>query len=232
MAIARALCICKNCKEQFFVQRHCDNRKRADDWESWAPSFYTLCSNCRDKQWQLKIKLLNEHAAKHAKDQNLIPLSGSEKQIAWANTIREQKLKEVQETQEFLFEAMDELKALESVSPQLKEVLENAKVVFLKFLEHYANETVAANWIDRRSVLVISLLCSGLHNLLALKHQDLTQAEFFAWAFSMYLNSVDLNLERAQKYLALHKENLGPTFQDLFDNPHVRAYEIEDWAPF
>lgn len=53
--------------------------------------FAGLCPECRKKQKDEEHAKANAEAEKKAAENNLPRLSGSEKQIAWANTIRMRK---------------------------------------------------------------------------------------------------------------------------------------------
>ena len=67
-------CTCRQCGRKFDKIKYCANRRDADSWESWAKSNITLCYECH----------------KAEKRDGLAVLSGSEKQIAWAERIRDQ----------------------------------------------------------------------------------------------------------------------------------------------
>ena len=138
--IGRITYTCKACGKTFIEEHRCRSYKRVEEWEAWAKGYFTMCNDCRESQWHLKITLQNQRAAKHAKEQNLFPLYGTAKQVAWANTIREKILKEAQESQQFLFSAFDELKDFDFIGPDLKAVLEDTKLVFDKIFFHLKNQ--------------------------------------------------------------------------------------------
>lgn len=83
MAKAKATCTCGTCGKTFVKERVCANRRDADSWEAWAVKHYDECPEC----WQAAeaARLADKVAARPA-------LTGTEKQIAWANKIREEIL--------------------------------------------------------------------------------------------------------------------------------------------
>lgn len=96
---------CADCGEQ--VKVYCSkNRKETDRYCEWLESQERLCDECEEK----KRKRENEEAAKNNADSGLPPLSGSAKQISWAESIRENKFKHIRqalsgELDGFYFEA-------------------------------------------------------------------------------------------------------------------------------
>lgn len=50
MAIARAICTCEVCGNEFEKTAKKYNRREADSWEKWAATNYTLCPSCYGKQ--------------------------------------------------------------------------------------------------------------------------------------------------------------------------------------
>lgn len=85
MAIARATCTCGTCGKTFEYRTEKRNRREADQFEAWAVEHITECSDCR------KIRLAEE--AEEARAEKGWPtLTGSEKQVAWANSIRDKQV--------------------------------------------------------------------------------------------------------------------------------------------
>lgn len=92
MAVGNANCKCKECGKSFIVSRRCANRTDANNFEKYAEVMYDVCPECYKKQ---QIELRKQRIAKETEmlkektaEIELPELSGSEKQIAWANTIR------------------------------------------------------------------------------------------------------------------------------------------------
>lgn len=81
MAKASVTCTCENCGEQFVKEEYRQNRKMADEWAEWAKDNFTLCPKC----YRERIKKDN---AKKAEVYNLLQLSGTEKQVAYALDLR------------------------------------------------------------------------------------------------------------------------------------------------
>ena len=81
MARGMVTCTCKKCGKSFSKVKYCASRRDAESWESWAVSNITICDECRAAE-------RSEKPAK--KREGLAALTGSEKQIAWAEKIRDQ----------------------------------------------------------------------------------------------------------------------------------------------
>ncbi len=230
--IGRITYTCKACGKTFIEEHRCRSYKRVEEWEAWAKGYFTMCNDCRESQWHLKITLQNQRAAKHAKEQNLFPLYGTAKQVAWANTIREKILKEAQESQQFLFSAFDELKDFDFIGPDLKAVLEDTKLVFDKIFFHLKNQTLASNWIEDRRRDGLSFIYAACKNLAAIRRYRMTLAEFYAWYFLLSLIKQEQTLEDAKENFTLKNKDLALDFKDLFENPHVRTRKIKYYAYF
>lgn len=80
MAKATAECTCRKCGGEFTKVTYKQNRRLADEWEEWAPTYFDLCGDCYKEEQDQEI-------AERA--EGLPELSGSEKQIAWAIKIRD-----------------------------------------------------------------------------------------------------------------------------------------------
>lgn len=85
MAKARVIIVCKKCGEKFTWSKECNNREDADKAEEWAIKNVEECPECTFKA---RVKYENEQAMEMSENLDLPKLEGSEKQIAWANTIR------------------------------------------------------------------------------------------------------------------------------------------------
>lgn len=88
MAKATACCTCCECGKSFTASRILASRDQANNWEEWAVSNIIECDECKEKARQAEREEANVKAAESAKEFELPELTGSEKQVAWANTIR------------------------------------------------------------------------------------------------------------------------------------------------
>lgn len=87
MAIASVICTCTRCGNSFEHRKTCYNRSDANDYESWAAENITLCPACwRAEQDAKRLAKRDQATANYA----LPTLTGSERQIAWADKIRGQ----------------------------------------------------------------------------------------------------------------------------------------------
>lgn len=82
MTIARVELICKDCGKTFEMTRKFHNSRQAQEWEDFMRDAKDY--RCRD----CHFKAENKRKAGLVKDCELVPLEGSEKQIAWAEGIR------------------------------------------------------------------------------------------------------------------------------------------------
>lgn len=100
MAKASIKCTCPECGTIHYYTATCHNRREADSWEEYhaGEADTRLCPECYRKHMSAKRAeeraAENEVAAQRAAELSLPALSGSEKQIAWANTIRQKALDE------------------------------------------------------------------------------------------------------------------------------------------
>lgn len=91
MAKARVTCTCKTCGATFTKETIKRNRAEADSWEAWAAENIDICPDCYRAEKKQK-----EAERVAARSQQLPQLQGSEKQVAWANTIRDKMISENQ----------------------------------------------------------------------------------------------------------------------------------------
>lgn len=105
-------------------------------------AFSGLCPECYEKYLQEQRELQNKEAAEKAKEMELPQLKGTEKQIDWANTLR-QKLIEL-----FSKINKEELKRAKFMSEELKEL----KLSDIKIIEDYIlqNKVEASYYINNR----------------------------------------------------------------------------------
>lgn len=91
MAKARVTCTCKICGATFTRETIKRNRAEADNWDAWAAENIDTCPDCFRAEKKQK-----EAERVAARSQQLPQLQGSEKQVAWANTIRDKMISENQ----------------------------------------------------------------------------------------------------------------------------------------
>ena len=133
MALAKAICKCSFCGNDFEFRKKLRNRREADSFETWAIENIVECFDCRQKRRQAEREQENLKAAAKAKEIGLPELKGSTKQIAWAETIR--------------------MKARAAINADLEKMSEQEKSVAAPFVEWLFNHEKAAFWIDRRDDL-------------------------------------------------------------------------------
>lgn len=94
MAKARATCTCATCGKVFEVTTIRQNTREASSFEKWAEANITECRDCEAKRIAEKRAEESAQAAENANERGWPELQGTEKQVAWANTLREQELAE------------------------------------------------------------------------------------------------------------------------------------------
>ena len=95
MAKAKAICKCKYCGNEFHYVTYKNNSRDARDFEKWAAENIDECPECREKRIAAEHDEQARISAEAAKSKGWPELTGSEKQISWANTIRETHLSEI-----------------------------------------------------------------------------------------------------------------------------------------
>lgn len=95
MAKARANCTCATCGAEFVYEKICYNRRQADEFEAWAEDHITECTECyRARMERERQERAEQHRAENRENEEksemigLPELEGTEKQKAWASTIR------------------------------------------------------------------------------------------------------------------------------------------------
>lgn len=91
MAMAEVTLVCSTCGKTFTHRQKRYNRADADQYEDWARAHIDTCPDCFRAQQQQKEKALEA-----ARSSQLPQLQGSEKQVAWANAIRNKMISENQ----------------------------------------------------------------------------------------------------------------------------------------
>lgn len=143
------------------------DRQRKADWH-----FSGLCPECYKKHLEEEKERKNREAAEKSAELELPELTGTEKQIAWANTIRIKKIDSINARVEKIAKMLEE-KGLEKIPGEDVGVRD-----ILHATEHFAREhTDARYWIDHRDDdLNLKELC-GLYkkHLDDMAHEDVIQ---------------------------------------------------------
>ena len=94
MAKATATCTCATCGKTFEVIAYKSNSRGARSFEAWAAENITECRECADKRIAQKRADDSASAMTEATENGWPALTGSEKQIAWAASIRKSLIDE------------------------------------------------------------------------------------------------------------------------------------------
>ena len=94
MTKARAKYRCKTCGREFEATAIKANRRDADSWEEWAAEHIRECQDCRQERIEAERQAESEKAAADARGKGYPSLTGTEKQIAWAERIRAEFVRE------------------------------------------------------------------------------------------------------------------------------------------
>ena len=145
MAKATVTCTCCECGKSFTASKILASRDQANNWEEWAKSNIIQCDDCREKEREEEKAAANAKAAEAAKEFELPELSGSPRQIEWANTIRVAYFKSYS-------------KIVAKYSELLSSERQQCEVEFKSFLEvaeHlFATKTSGSFWIENRDLTI------------------------------------------------------------------------------
>ncbi len=146
---------CNQCKEEYRVQMYGPIKQREWKIENWNG----ICDECREKNRQAK----NEADALRNKDAGLPDLTGSEKQIAWAETIRADKITEIEEQ----FQKWEELRQSrpERLEKHLNKYFPNCDPTPTRMEAAFRliqRQKESRFWIDNRFDGAVELLHYGL----------------------------------------------------------------------
>jgi len=147
MAKVKAVCRCATCGNEFMVEATKPNRKSADDWKKWAEETLDECEECRRKRIEKARAEEAAKAAELAKESGLPELTGTPKQVSWAETIRRGCLETLDEFIEKLTTSVKEGKS----SYELRKKVERDDVdTFTEFRKWVSGKESAKFWIDWR----------------------------------------------------------------------------------
>lgn len=137
MARGTANCKCLSCGKDFTVSAIKQNRKDADNFVVWAETNITECKECEAKRIAAERAAENAKNAAVASEKGWPELTGSEKQAAWANTIREQEINGLMKYR------------------VKSEKYENSIEAFDDCLDELLQETKASWWINNRGMVAL-----------------------------------------------------------------------------
>ena len=145
MAKATVTCTCCECGKSFTASKILASRDQAKNWEEWAKSNIIQCDDCREKEREEEKAAANAKAAEAAKEFELPELSGSPRQIEWANTIRVAYFKSYS-------------KIVAKYSELLSSERQQCEVEFKSFSEvgeHlFSTKASASFWIENRDLTI------------------------------------------------------------------------------
>lgn len=144
MATAYAECKCATCGAEFTKIMYGTNRRDADSKAEWAAGYFDECDDCYKARKLREREAANTVAAQEAEAAGLPELVGSEKQVAWANTLRKKALDKARdEFTEILDAAREEDNPPESIAA--------AERTFERFIRLVCDAAPQASWwIDNR----------------------------------------------------------------------------------
>lgn len=148
MAKAIATCTCERCGATFEKQTFKRNRREADSWAEWAEQTFTLCPDCEQREREDKAAEL----AKKAKEGGMATLSGTPKQLVWAEQVRDQLIREMDNEWNMLRERLDRVEKADGADSDSANALRNdIKIYDATRTYILCNISSASWWIDQRS---------------------------------------------------------------------------------
>ncbi|MBK1719207.1 hypothetical protein [Thiocystis violacea] len=142
--MARAYFHCSTCNDSVAIYGH--NRREADRLAAWHESQGHICADCEQKAFAIK----NAEAAQANAAAGLPPLSGTDKQVQWAESIRAETIKAIADARNGRLSPLEQARLwgdLDTDDPGL-----DAALVALQ------GQTRASWWIDRRDRRASDLL--------------------------------------------------------------------------
>lgn len=132
MAKAIATCTCKTCGAKFEKITTKTNTREASRWEKWASEYFDECEECYKARIAQEHEAANAAAVEAANENGWPELTGTPKQIAWANTIRAAYIERLADNPEYDAEANAERAAIRNYA--------------------ITNYTTAERWINIRNM--------------------------------------------------------------------------------
>ena len=150
MAKATAICECKVCGKKFVVEHECCNRQEANRWEQWAVNQYDICPDCLAEQRKEEEAARRE--ARGAK--GILSLTGTVKQIAWAEEIRDKFENDIEREIEQREKRIKKLQDIGENIDKATKTLEKIRVTNDYIL---ANYTDSKWWIELRMFAMVAM---------------------------------------------------------------------------
>ena len=147
MSWATATCTCERCGRIFHQRKECYNSREAASWEEWASENFKVCGECKEKDAAQKREEQTVRAREIAEASDYPVLKGSEKQIAWALRIREEKADALEDLRE---------KVIRTVEKRPERSEEGKEMLYA--IERIMAHDYAGWWIDTRSASVDQMI--------------------------------------------------------------------------
>lgn len=128
------------------------DRERKAEWH-----FSGMCPECYKKQMEEKRAAVNKEAAKKSEEMEISTLKGTERQVAWANTLRMDFLEKVEKTIGDARESGKKGLILRSVDG--KSVPVKMEILYSSLYFGLEVKTDAKFWIDTRRYCETEILC-------------------------------------------------------------------------
>lgn len=142
MAKATATCTCKKCGKTFIRETIRRNRSEADSWVEWAEKTFDICPECEYEE----NRKAAEELAKKAESSGMPELIGTEKQVVWAEQIRADIVKKIDDIYQLSLKQLDAID-----DPKIKEEAKDS-IERLEILKNVVcGQAYARWWIDHRS---------------------------------------------------------------------------------
>ncbi len=127
--------ICEDCKKEYSRETYTsrDSKNTKEFWRQREGTEYGLCYDCYKKLKEEEKAKASAEAAEKAAKEGLPKLEGTEKQVAWAETIRQE-----------LFSCF------EKIGEENTYGIRKNKILYDRFIEAVRNETRAKWFIDNR----------------------------------------------------------------------------------
>lgn len=140
--MAKASFSCAQCGASIDVGGAGYNRARADSYAAYCEKRGDICRSCA----QAKFAADNQAAVAASQTAGLPALTGSEKQVAWANTIRLQALPHVAGGHDLMVHEMSDMCAVQCLDASVAAELHDAVALLASELRQQLD---AKFWIDR-----------------------------------------------------------------------------------
>jgi hypothetical protein len=139
--MARAYYQCAKCAAD--VEVRANSRKEADRHAQWRTKQGAVCSTCFAVQRAAEVEAENLSAAERAAASSLPALTGSEKQIPWATTLRDKMLAQFERAENLARDAVQDAAAAPELLDAAQRVLIAGEILRAKTSAHW--------WIDQRT---------------------------------------------------------------------------------